>query len=121
MTDTFTHIAPMPSTVARTLTAQAKIASTVVQVLARHDIRATPAAGLLLAFIGEQSMPLRDAIRLGYVRNSNFQGVMKRLHDAGLLTFYDLSVRKKRLGMKLTPRGLQIADAIRRALGGDGE
>jgi DNA-binding MarR family transcriptional regulator len=121
MTDTVTHIAPMPSTVVDTIKAHDRIMLTVEATLAKQRVQMRPEWGLMLAFLGTEKLNAKEILRRTYYRGSAISMIVNRLHDERFIRCHDRETDRRTYDISLTPRGLQIADAIRRALGGDGE
>jgi DNA-binding MarR family transcriptional regulator len=107
---------PMPPDAIKTFTAYRRIIGKVQVLLAQQRIELPPLSALALAMIGDTTMLVKEAIRLGYISGSNPYKIVDRLHKAKFVRCSD--ERGFRLSVELTPSGLKLAADVRNVLAG---
>lgn len=110
---------PMPPEIAKTLAAHRMIIGKVQVVLAHRGLKLGALEALSLALLPRESIVVKEAKRLALIVGSTPYQTVERLHKHGLVTCSggDKS-RYGRLAVALTAEGVELAEAVRKALGG---
>lgn len=111
---------PMPPEVPRTLAAHRMIIGKVQVVLAHRKMPLGALEALSLALLPPERIVIKEAKRLALILGSAPYQTVERLHKHGLVACSggDKS-RYGRMTVELTPKGIELAEAIRKALGGE--
>lgn len=108
---------PMPPEIARTLAAHRMIIGKVQVLLGHRQIAIGPVEAISLAMLPPESITVVAARRKKLIVGSNVYQTVEKLHRRGLITCSNGEGRKN-LAMTLTPKGVELAEAVRKALGG---
>jgi len=110
---------PMPPEIPRTLAAHRMIIGKVQVVLAQKAIRIGALDALSLAFLPEKRIVVAQAKRQGMILTSQPYQTVERLHEAGFISCSGGEGMGRKLAVELTPSGVELAEDIRKALGGE--
>ncbi len=114
---------PMPQEIPRTLAAYRMIIGKVQAALAHCAARISPHEALTLAFLPPERITVRGAKAKALFVGTNAYQTVDRLHKAGLVICSDREgkgggPKGGKLAVELTPSGVALAEAVRKALGG---
>ena len=110
---------PMPPEVMRTLAAYRTIITKVQTVLWRQGGRISTLDGLQLALIPDGLTNVSQMRREGYLVTTSPTATVKRLKAEGCIVQNDGGGDARKHLFELTPKGIELAEAIRKALGGE--
>lgn len=109
---------PMPPEIARTLAAHQMILGKVQVLLAHKRIRLGALDALSLAFLPPERICVAHAKRNRLILTSGPYQTIERLHEGGFVSCFGGDGRAGKLAVELTPSGVALAEAVRKALGG---
>lgn len=87
--------------------------------LATRKHRLTPEAGLMVAFLGNDALSMTEIIKKRYYIGYNPTYNIRILEQDGFIERKTARYDARMKTIRLTPKGKELADQIRRALGGE--
>jgi DNA-binding MarR family transcriptional regulator len=110
---------PMPSYVFTVQSDYDKLIKNVEHQLkcGKHDL--TPAAALLIAFLGDSMLTMTEMVKLKYYIGYNPVYNIRHLEQGEYITREPVKYDKRKIAIVLTAKGRLLAEQIRKALGGE--
>ena len=110
---------PMPPEVPRTLAAYRQLLDKVQVAVYGTGVRITPLEALSLAQLPQGNILIRDARKHKFILGTAPYQTIRNLDAKGLIRRFDGPNFTRRASIELTPKGIELAEAIRKALGGE--
>jgi DNA-binding MarR family transcriptional regulator len=112
---------PMPDHVFTVQSEYHKLMLTVELVLKKDGHTVNPAAGLMLALVGTEALAMTEIVKKRYYIGFNPSYNIRHLEQDGYIVRVPVRHDKRRKLIRLTPKGRELADQIRIALGGSAQ